>query len=305
MYDIIIIGAGPAGLTAALYALRANKNVVIFESASYGGKIINAKVVENYPGIEKISGIDFANRLYEQVKKLGAKIVYEKVINIINIINDTPKKVITINGSYETKAIIIATGLQNRKLNLDREANLIGKGISYCATCDGTFFKNKNVAVVGGGNTAIMDALYLADICKKVFVIYRNEQIKAEAITLNKLKEKNNVEFILNTNITKIEGTDKLSSVEITNKSGEIKSLEIEGLFIAIGQESQIKDITDELNTDEFGYIITDEDCKTNIEGIYAAGDNRKKQIRQLTTAASDGTIAALTAIKELKTTDK
>lgn len=302
MYDIIIIGAGPAGLTAALYALRANKNVVIFESASYGGKIINAKVVENYPGIEKISGIDFANRLYEQVKKLGAKIVYEKVINIIN---DTPKKVITINGSYETKAIIIATGLQYRKLNLDREANLIGKGISYCATCDGTFFKNKNVAVVGGGNTAIMDALYLADICKKVFVIYRNEQIKAEAITLNKLKEKNNVEFILNTNITKIEGTDKLSSVEITNKSGEIKSLEIEGLFIAIGQESQIKDITDELNTDEFGYIITDEDCKTNIEGIYAAGDNRKKQIRQLTTAASDGTIAALTAIKELKTTDK
>lgn len=302
MYDIIIIGAGPAGLTAALYALRANKNVVIFESASYGGKIINAKVVENYPGIEKISGIDFANRLYEQVKKLGAKIVYEKVINIIN---DTPKKVITINGSYETKAIIIATGLQNRKLNLDREANLIGKGISYCATCDGTFFKNKNVAVVGGGNTAIMDALYLADICKKVFVIYRNEQIKAEAITLNKLKEKNNVEFILNTNITKIEGTDKLSSVEITNKSGEIKSLEIEGLFIAIGQESQIKDITDELNTDEFGYIITGEDCKTNIEGIYAAGDNRKKQIRQLTTAASDGTIAALTAIKELKTTDK
>lgn len=302
MYDIIIIGAGPAGLTAALYALRANKNVVIFESASYGGKIINAKVVENYPGIEKISGIDFANRLYEQVKKLGAKIVYEKVINIIN---DTPKKVITINGSYETKAIIIATGLQNRKLNLDREANLIGKGISYCATCDGTFFKNKNVAVVGGGNTAIMDALYLADICKKVFVIYRNEQIKAEAITLNKLKEKNNVEFILNTNITKIEGTDKLSSVEITNKSGEIKSLEIEGLFIAIGQESQIKDITDELNTDEFGYVITGEDCKTNIEGIYAAGDNRKKQIRQLTTAASDGTIAALTAIKELKTTDK
>ena len=302
MYDIIIIGAGPAGLTAALYALRANKNVLIFESASYGGKIINAKVVENYPGIEKISGIDFANRLYEQVKKLGAKIVYEKVINIIN---DTPKKVITINGSYETKAIIIATGLQNRKLNLDREANLIGKGISYCATCDGTFFKNKNVAVVGGGNTAIMDALYLADICKKVFVIYRNEQIKAEAITLNKLKEKNNVEFILNTNITKIEGTDKLSSVEITNKFGEIKSLEIEGLFIAIGQESEIKDITDELNTDEFGYIITDEDCKTNIEGIYAAGDNRKKQIRQLTTAASDGTIAALTAIKELKTTDK
>ncbi len=302
MYDIIIIGAGPAGLTAALYALRANKNVLIFESASYGGKIINAKVVENYPGIEKISGIDFANRLYEQVKKLGAKIVYEKVINIIN---DTPKKVITINGSYETKAIIIATGLQYRKLNLDREANLIGKGISYCATCDGTFFKNKNVAVVGGGNTAIMDALYLADICKKVFVIYRNEQIKAEAITLNKLKEKNNVEFILNTNITKIEGTDKLSSVEITNKSGEIKSLEIEGLFIAIGQESQIKDITDELNTDEFGYVITGEDCKTNIEGIYAAGDNRKKQIRQLTTAASDGTIAALTAIKELKTTDK
>lgn len=302
MYDIIIIGAGPAGLTAALYALRANKNVLIFESASYGGKIINAKVVENYPGIEKISGIDFANRLYEQVKKLGAKIVYEKVINIIN---DTPKKVITINGSYETKAIIIATGLQNRKLNLDREANLIGKGISYCATCDGTFFKNKNVAVVGGGNTAIMDTLYLADICKKVFVIYRNEQIKAEAITLNKLKEKNNVEFILNTNITKIEGTDKLSSVEITNKSGEIKSLEIEGLFIAIGQESQIKDITDELNTDEFGYVITGEDCKTNIEGIYAAGDNRKKQIRQLTTAASDGTIAALTAIKELKTTDK
>lgn len=301
MYDIIIIGAGPAGLTAALYALRANKNVLVFESTNYGGKIINAKVVENYPGIEKISGIDFAKRLYEQVKKLGAKIVYEKVINIINA---TPKKVVTINGSYEARAIIIATGLQNRKLNLDREASLIGKGISYCATCDGTFFKDKNVAVVGGGNTAIMDALYLADICKKVSVIYRNEQIKAEAVSLNKLKEKNNVEFILNSNITKINGIDKLSSVEITNKSGEKMDLKIEGLFIAIGQESQIKDITDELKTDEFGYIITDEKCKTNVEGIYAAGDNRQKQIRQLTTAAADGTIAALTAIKELKSTD-
>lgn len=300
MEDVIIIGAGPAGLTAAIYALRANKKVLIFEENTYGGKILSASSVENYPAIKQISGFDFAKDLYEQVKSLGGKIIYEKVIGIKNL--KTKKQVITNKGKYDSKAIIIATGVQTRKLGLKNENEFLGKGISYCATCDGAFFKGKDVGVVGGGNTAITDALFLSDYCNMVYVIYRGDTLKAEAKVVDRLKKKKNVKFIYNTNVVKINGNELLDGVDIKNsKTNKKTKLNISGLFIAVGQMPSNEDFQDIIKLDNRGYIIGDESCHTNIKGIYVAGDTRTKEIRQLTTAASDGTIAALTAIKEMK----
>jgi len=201
MYDLIIVGAGPAGLTAALYALRANKKVLIFEAKSYGGQIIKAAKIENYPGLPNVSGFDYATILYNQVMDLGAEIKYETVIRI-----DKDKNVITNNEIYKAKAIILATGAESRKLGLKEEKNYIGKGVSYCATCDGNFYKNKVVAVVGGGNTALTDAIYLSDIASKVYLIHRKDTFKGEDKYLTELKNKVNVEFILNSNVVKING---------------------------------------------------------------------------------------------------
>ena len=296
MYDIIIVGAGPAGLTAALYALRANKTVLILEAKNYGGQIINAGSIENYPGIPNISGFDYATNLYRQVKKLGAEIKIETVIRI-----EKDKKVITNKEEYQAKAIIIATGAENRKLNLDREVEFIGKGISYCATCDGNFYKNKIVAVVGGGNTALEDALYLSDIASKVYVIHRREEFRAEAKYLEELKEKENVEFILNSNVVAINGENSIESIDVKNNNGTVKKLLINGLFIAVGQEPKNQIFANLINIDKAGYIISEDGIHTNIEGVYVAGDTRQKELRQLTTAVSDGAIAATTAIKEMK----
>lgn len=299
MTDVIVIGAGPAGLTAALYLKRAGKNVIVFEAVSYGGRIINAKEIENYPAIKNISGFDYATNLYNQVKDLGVEIKFEKVTNIKN--ENNKKIVITSNGEYECKKVIIATGVENRKLGLPNEEEWIGKGISYCATCDGAFYKNKIVAVNGGGNTAIMDALELSEYCEKVYLIYRNNELRGEQIRQDKLKEKNNVKIIYDTNITALLGNDKLESIELTNKNtGSITNLEVSGLFIAIGQIPSNKIFEHIVKMDDNGYILGDDNCHTNIEGIYVAGDTRKKDYRQLTTAVSDGTIAALTAIREL-----
>ena len=217
MYDLIIVGAGPAGLTSALYALRANKKVLILEAKCYGGQIINANVIENYPGIDRISGFDFATNLYNQVLKLGGTIKYE----IVNKI-EKDKIVITNKSKYQGKAVIIATGAINRKLNIDNEEKLIGKGVSYCATCDGNLYKDKVVAVVGGGNTALEDALYLADIVNKVYLIHRRDEFRGESKYLNELKNKHNVDFILNTEIERINGSEKLESITIKNKQNEI-----------------------------------------------------------------------------------
>ena len=299
MTDVIVIGAGPAGLTAALYLKRAGKNVIVFEAVSYGGRIINAKEIENYPAIKKISGFDYATNLYNQVKDLGVEIKFEKVTDIK--VKDNKKIVTTSNGEYECKSIIIATGVENRKLGLPNEEEWIGKGISYCATCDGAFYKNKVVAVNGGGNTAIMDALELSEYCKKVYLIYRNNELRGEQIRQDKLKRLDNVEIIYDTNITALLGNDKLESLELTNKNtGSITNLEVSGLFIAIGQIPSNKIFENIIKIDDNGYILGDDNCHTNIEGIYVAGDTRKKDYRQLTTAVSDGTIAALSIIKEL-----
>ena len=296
MYDLIIVGAGPAGLTCALYALRANKKVLIFEGKRYGGQIINAHKIENYPGIASISGFEYATNLYNQVKNLGVEIKYETVIRI-----DEEKNVMTNKDTYKAKAIVLATGAENRKLKIENEESYIGKGISYCATCDGNFYKNKVVAVVGGGNTAIEDALYLSNIAKKVYVIHRRDTFKSEDIYLNELKKKDNVEFILNSNVVKLNGNDMIESVDIKNQDGIVSQINIDGLFIAVGQEPKNRIFANIINLDKNGYIESEDGVHTNIDGIYVAGDARVKTLRQLTTAVGDGALAATTAIVEMK----
>lgn len=294
MYDIIIIGAGPAGLTAALYALRANKKVLILEAKAYGGQILNANIVKNYPGIKEISGFDFAQILYEQVIALGGILKYETVLKV-----EKDKTVITRDNTYQALAIIIATGAENRKLNLANENAFVGKGVSYCATCDGAFYKDKVVAVVGGGNTAIDDALYLADIASKVYVIHRRDNFRGEAKIVTELKNKENVEFILNANVTKLLGQEKLEKIELQINE-ETKTLEVAGLFIAVGQEPKNEIFANIISLNQYGYIEAVNDVESAIPGIYVAGDARVKDLRQLTTAVSDGSIAATKAIKYL-----
>ena len=296
MYDIIIIGAGPAGLTAALYAKRANKNVLVLEAKNYGGQIINAHKVENYPGISSISGFDLATNMYNQVKELGVEIKYETALHI-----DENKTVTTNKDTYQAKSIILATGAENRKLNIPKEEEFIGKGISYCATCDGNFYKGKTVAIVGGGNTALEDAIYLSNIAQKIYLIHRRDNFRGEAKYLNEIKKKKNIEIIINSNITKLNGKDLLESIEVKDNENNTKEIKINGLFIAVGQSPKNEIFSNIINVNKSGYIESDDGVHTNIEGIYVAGDTRVKTLRQLTTAVSDGAIAATTAIKEMR----
>ena len=296
MYDIVIIGAGPAGLTAAIYARRAAKKVLVCEAKVCGGQIVNTLDIENYPAEEHISGYDFATKLYNQTKNLGAEVVFEKAIGIE--IAGKQKKVITDKNTYKTRSIIVATGSENRKLGLPNEDYLIGKGISYCATCDGAFYKNKKVAVVGGGNTALEDALYLADMAEKVYLIHRRNEFKGEDSTVSRLKNKNNVQFVLNSNIIKLNAKNKLESIKVANTGGRTRTIEVDGLFVAIGRVPQNEAFANLIDLDDTGYIIAGEKCHTNIDGIFVAGDNRTKDVRQLVTATSDGAIAATEAVK-------
>lgn len=296
MYDIIIVGAGPAGLTSAIYAKRASKKVLVLEANTYGGQIINTLDIENYPGDNHISGFDLATNMYNQAKELGAEIKFEKVVEIKN--SSKYKEVITPNNKYKCKALILATGSENRKLGLSNEDELIGKGVSYCATCDGAFYKDKIVAVVGGGNTAIEDALYLTDICKKVYLIHRRDTFRGEEATINKLKEKDNITFIYNSNVTKLNAKDKLESIIVTDKEGNKKELEVSAIFIAVGRIPENQNFAKIIKLDEKGYVIAKENCHTNRRGIFVAGDARSKDLRQLVTATADGAVAATESIK-------
>ena len=283
MYDIIIIGAGIAGLTSAIYASRANKKVLIIEKQNYGGRIVSAPHVKNYPGFMDISGVDLATNLYEQATSLGAQIIFENAESIQNGIN---KKVITNKNTYECKAIIIATGLERKSLNIPGEKELVGKGISYCASCDGNFYKDKVVAVVGGGKSAIEDAMYLSSLATKVYLISRSE-IKEDI-------NKENIE-VINSYIDKMNYSDKLESIDLNNGI----NIKVDGLFVSIGFDSSNEEFDSVIDVDDKGYIVTD-NTHTNIDGIFAAGDCIKKDLRQLVTAASDGAIAATEAIKYL-----
>ena len=297
MYDIIIIGAGPAGMTAALYGAQARKKILVLEKEIYGGQILKADTVKNYPGFKEISGYEFANNLYNQLTDLSIEIKFEEVIEIS--IQDNIKIIKTKKGNYNAKSVIIASGAKNRKLNLNNEDKLIGKGVSYCTTCDGMFFKDKTVAVYGGGNSAIDGALYLSNICKKVYLIYRQKDFKNNNENTNKLKNTSNIECIFDTNIIDLIGDTKLESIMLKDSNKE-HNLDVDGLFIEIGYIPVSEICKNIINTDSKGYIISNEDCTTSIEGIFAAGDIRVKDIRQLTTACSDGTIAAINACKYL-----
>lgn len=292
MNDIIIIGAGPAGMTSAIYAKRAGYNPLVLEKNTYGGQIINSSEVANYPGIKKIDGYTFATKIYEQLKELGIEIKHEEVINIKK--NAKTINVITNKNEYECKSVIIATGLTKRKLNIENEEKLIGKGISYCATCDGAFFKENDVAVVGGGNTALEDAIFLSNYCKHVYLINRTENFKAEKSLLDSFKQKNNTEIITSANIKKLVGKEKLEKIELDNG----KILNISGLFIAIGQ---IPNCNFDIIEKENGFIKSNEECTTNIPGIFVAGDIRNKSVRQIVTSVSDGAVAAINAVKYIE----
>lgn len=311
MKDVIIIGAGTAGLTAAIYALRAGKSVLVLEQGIYGGQIINTPKVENYPGIEQISGYEFASGLYKQAEKLGMEYRNEKVTAIRleegNLadgeelssasIKVSGKIVETTDQTYRAKALILATGAKNRPLGIEKEAEYTGRGISYCATCDGMFFRGKKVAVVGGGNTALEDAAFLSNYCETVYLIHRRDEFRGEEKLAKELQEKENVTFLLNKTVQAIEGDLTLQAVILKDKnSGNEERLEISGLFVAIGQMPANETYAGLVELDENGYILASEDCRTNIEGIFAAGDCRKKTVRQLTTAAADGAIAGLGA---------
>lgn len=296
MKDVVIIGAGPAGLTAALYCARQGKKVLVLEKEFYGGQIINSNLVENYPGISKTTGYDFSNTLYNQAKNFGAEVEFSEVSKLEKLENNTFKVFIN-GGEIDCKSVIISTGVKKRNLGLEKEEELLGKGVSYCATCDGAFFREKDVAVVGGGNTALEDAVFLSEYCNKVYIIHRREEFRGEKFMIDILKSKKNVSFLLNSNVVKLNGSDELTSIDIENKDTKIvKRLKIDGLFIAIGQVPQNDNFSDLISIDKSGYIITNEDCETNVKGIFAAGDCRNKKVRQLSTAVSDGTIAAISA---------
>ncbi len=295
MYDIIIIGAGTAGLSAAIYGVRSGKSVIILESNSYGGQIISSSEVENYPGIKSMTGYEFATNLYEQTIDLGAKIEYVKVIGIKD--EDDKKIVLTNKGEYEGKSVIIATGSKKRPLGLENEEKYVGAGISYCATCDGMFFKGRDVAVAGGGNTALEDALFLSEYCNKVYIIHRRDEFRGEAALVEAIKNRENIEILLNYNVIDIKGEDIIENIVIKDiKTSDEREITVNGLFIAVGQMPACEEYKNLIELDEYGYIISDESCKTNIDGIFVAGDCRTKKVRQLTTAAADGAVAALAA---------
>ena len=300
MKDMIIVGAGTAGLSAAIYAQRSGLKALVLEGNAYGGQIVNTPDIENYPGIAHISGFDFATNLYQQSLDLGAKVQYEKVVEVID--DGEIKTVKTTKNEYQTKALILATGLVRRHIGLPNEDRFMGKGVSYCATCDGAFFKNKVVAVNGGGNVALEDAQYLADLCEKVYIIHRRDAFRAEQAEINRILEKKNIECVYDSTVTKLNGNDHLESIEVRDKEGNTRQLDVAALFVAIGQIPLNEAFKNIVDLDESGYIKADELGYTNHPGIFAAGDCRVKSLRQLATAASDGANAATSAYHYLLT---
>lgn len=305
MYDILIVGAGPAGMTAAIYGQRGGKKTIVFDKLSYGGQVINTAEVANYPGIPNMTGLDFADKTYNQMKDLGAEMSYEEISEIRDA-GKPIKTVVTSSGKeYECKTIIIATGSSPRPLGVENEDRFKGAGISYCATCDGAFFKNKTVAVCGGGNTALEDAEVLSDIAEKVYLVHRRDEFRADATNVKRVKAKKNVELVLDSVVTAINGERFIQGIEVENKkTSEKRELKIDGLFVAIGQMPENEIFRDIVTLNKAGYVEAGEDCLTGTDGIFAAGDCRAKKVRQITTAVSDGAIAALAAIEHINKTE-
>ena len=291
MIDIAIIGAGPAGLTAAIYGIRAGYKTVVFEKNFSGGQMNFTSEIENFPGFEKISGSDLAIKMEDQAKKLGVefKNLEIKSINKENEIF----KIETSSESFDAKKVILSLGASAKTLGIESEQRLRGMGVSYCATCDGGFFKGAEVAVVGGGNTAFEDAVYLSRICKKVYIIHRRDSFRADKVLQEEAKEIENIEFIYNSQVDEILGKFEVDGVRIKNtQNDELKEIPVSGVFVAVGTKPNSELVKDFVQTDDYGYIVTDNNMRTSIEGLYAIGDVRNTNLRQIITACADGAIA-------------
>lgn len=294
LYDIIVIGGGPAGLTAATYARRAGKSVLVIEKNAFGGQITWSPKVENFPAFVSISGAELGDRLLEQAMEQGAEVELEEVSALR--VEKGIKTVVCLSGAeFEAKAVIIATGAKPRMLGLEREAELVGAGVCFCAVCDGAFYKGERVAVNGGGNSALQDAMLLSETCEKVYLIHRRDSFRGEARLVEALDAKENVEFVLNATITKLEGGDELSSI-VVEQDGSRREIPVSGLFVAVGHAPDNDIFAEHIELDKAGYAASGENCLTRSEGIFVAGDCRAKNVHQLTTAVGDGSVAALAA---------
>ena len=300
MYDILIIGGGPAGLTAAIYAARAGKTVAVLERETPGGQIVSAPLVENYPGILSISGAELAQKMTEQAKLLGAEFLFTEATGLSK--TQDGFLVSCADGALEAKTVVLATGASHRKLGLSQEDTLTGCGVSYCAVCDGAFYEGLDVAVVGGGDTAVQDALLLANACRSVTLIHRRDAFRASPHLVSRAERQENIRILRNYTVQKLLRLgDVLQGVELLNlETEETERLDVDGLFIAVGQAPQSAPFQEAVAV-ENGYYLAGEDTKTSLPGVFAAGDGRKKQVRQLTTAVSDGAAAALAACRYLE----
>jgi thioredoxin reductase (NADPH) len=297
VYDVVIIGGGPAGLTAGIYAARAGLLCAIVEKRGIGGQASLTSEIENYPGVETISGFDLTMKMHAQAERFGVEFIYEDIVKLE--LDKKIKAVYLVESTIESRSVILCMGASHKKLGLPREAELTGRGVSYCATCDGAFFRGKTVTVAGGGNTAVMDALYLERFAKQVYLVHRRDELRAAAILANRVKA-SSVNIVWDSVITQINGDAKLSSVTLKNvKTGAVTELKTDGLFVAIGQNPETA-LADGVQKDEAGYIIAKEDMSTNLSGVFVAGDLRLKPLRQIVTACADGAIAADSASKWL-----
>lgn len=300
IYDVIIVGSGPAGLAAAIYAQRAKLNTLVLEKEYMsGGQVLNTYEVDNYPGLPGIGGFELGMKFREHAEKLGTQFLNIEVRQIGLEEDGRVKVLYTDSEEYRARTVILAMGARHRKLNIPGEAELAGMGVSYCATCDGAFFKGRTVAVVGGGDVAAEDAIFLARTCEKVYLIHRREEMRAAAVLQETLKKCSNVEFLWNSELEEIAGEDHVECLKIYNKKEKsTKMLDVDGVFIAVGTVPNTGDIANILQTDENHYIVASEDGKTSIPGIFAAGDIRTKQLRQIVTAVSDGA-NVITSVQE------
>ncbi len=301
MHDIIIIGAGPAGITAAIYALRAGVSVIIFDRNLYGGQAAITAQIENYPVIKSITGAMFAQKLYQQAIDLNANILFEEVISVD--FSDAFQTITTNKNTYTAKTVIVATGVKRRELNCEGEKQFAGKGVSYCATCDGAFFRNKNVVVVGGGNTALEDALFLSNQCRNVTLIHRRDTFRAEKHLVDAVLSRYNITILYDSNVKSIKGNHVVNAIDVYHtKQNQTTTIETDGVFIAIGYEPDNEMVSHYLNVNTEGYIVSDEYCHTNIEGVFVAGDTRTKHLRQIITACADGAVAGVSAVSYIST---
>ncbi len=297
IYDIIVIGGGPAGLTAAVYARRANKSVLVMEKGSFGGQITSSPKVENIPGFLSVSGNEFAEKLMEQAMELGAEV---ECIEALSVENGDVKRVVTDEGAFFARAVIIATGTKHRRLKLDGEEDFIGNGISFCAVCDGAFYAGKTVAVIGGGNSALQEAILLSQGCEKVYLIQNLDYFTGEEKLVEEIKSISNITPITGAVVAELIGDEALTGIKI-KKGDAYEELTIDGMFTAIGLIPQNEIFSSLVKLNSYGYVDADESCLTSADGIFVAGDCRSKQIRQVATAAADGAVAALAACNYLK----